>query len=600
MGLASRMAREARYVRGLAGGLSKVKSIRGDSPQLVCDDWEAAVDRHASNVAVNFEGRTLTYDAYDALANRFANWALATGLKRGDAVALFLPNRLEYVAAWIGLGKAGVVAALINNNLAGQPLIHCIEIAGAQHVIADAETAPVLHAARDRLKRPLTVWVMDGGQEAERRSGDRDLDRALQNANATRPDRALRQGMTAGDLALYIYTSGTTGLPKAARITHVRAQTYMRGFWGSTRSKADDRVYIVLPLYHATGGLCGVGAALLSGGTAVIRKRFSAARFWEDVAAEGCTMFVYIGELCRYLVNQPERPAEREHKLRLAFGNGLRPDVWEQFEHRFAIPQVLEFYGATEGNVSIINFDGKLGSIGRVAPYVRHRFNVRLARLDPETNEPVRGPDGFCVSCKPGEIGEAVGRIGSEPRSTYSGYADKSATEKKVLRDAFKKGDAWFRTGDLMRQDAEGYFYFVDRMGDTFRWKGENVSTSEVCEALCRVPGVKEAAVYGVPVPGADGKAGMAALAAGPEFDLQVLAARLDADLPVYARPMFLRLQAEIGTTGTFKYTKAELVAEGFDPARVTEPLYFRHPADGYVPLDAALYARICAGELRL
>ena len=594
MGLGARLAREGRYVRGLLRTLGKVRSIRPNSPQLVCDDWEAAVDRHPSNIAVSAESGSLSYADYDALANRFAHWALGMGLRCGDTVAVFLPNRLEYVAAWMGLAKAGVVSALINNNLAGQALAHCIDIAGARHVLVDAETAPALEAARSRLEKPLTAWSLDPPA-----ADHRDLAAALSHAGAERPNRSVRQGATAGELVLYIYTSGTTGLPKAAKITHVKAQTYMRAFWAATEAGPEDRVYIVLPLYHATGGLCAVGAALLSGGTAVVRKRFSAARFWEDVAAEGCTLFVYIGELCRYLVNQPERPAERAHKLRLAFGNGLRPEVWERFQTRFAIPHILEFYGATEGNVSILNFDGKPGSVGRVAPYVRRRFNVKLVRLD-ETGEPVRGPRGFCIAVPPGEVGEAVGQITKAPRTAYSGYADREASEKKLLRGAFRSGDAWFRTGDLMRQDREGYFYFVDRLGDTFRWKGENVSTSEVCEVVCQAPGVQEANIYGVEVPGAEGRAGMAALVAGPDFDLAAFAERVDRDLPAYARPVFLRLQPQIQTTGTFKYTKTDLVAQGFDPAKAGDPLFVRDPERGYVPFDAELHVRLLAGQLRL
>ncbi|HEX8568816.1 MAG TPA: long-chain-acyl-CoA synthetase [Caulobacteraceae bacterium] len=595
MGLWERTRREARYLRGLLRTLGRVRSIASNSTNLVCDDWEKAVDAHAPRAAISFEGRTLSYAEYDALANRFAHWALAQGLKPGDTVALFLPNRLEYIAAWMGLTKVGVVGALVNNHLAGQALCHCVEIAHAAHVIADAETAPALEAVRDRLSAKPSLWTLDGGG-----SGRLDLEQALAEAPATRPDAAIRAGITAGETALYIYTSGTTGLPKAAKVAHIRAQTYMRAFAGATRATPEDRVFVVLPLYHSTGGLCGVGAALMAGGMVVLRRRFSASSFWGDVNTEGATLFVYIGELCRYLVNQPEAPGERTHRLRMAFGNGLRPEVWERFESRFAIPDILEFYGATEGNVSILNFDGKPGSVGRVAPCVRSRFNARLVKLDLETGEPIRGADGFCVACAPGEVGECVGQITNKARTQFAGYADPAASAKKLLRDAFAPGDAWFRTGDLMRQDADGYFYFVDRLGDTFRWKGENVSTSEVAEVLAAAPGVKEVNVYGVAVPGSEGRAGMAALVTGPGFDLQTLARHVDRELPAYARPTFVRLQPEIETTGTFKYTKTELVADGFDPAKVGEPLFLRDPTDGYVPLDAALHARLTSGELRL
>ena len=599
MGLASRLVREARYLRGVTRALSRIKDVAADSPNLICDDWEKAVDRWPANAALSFESRTLTYAQTDALANRVAHWAVGQGLSCGDVVALVLPNRLDYVPIWMGLAKVGVVAALINYNLVGAALVHCIGISGATHLIVDPETTGNVVPCRDRIDRSVTIWGLEAAAiEPDR--GDRPLEAALAAVPDSRPDPRHRAAITAGETALYIFTSGTTGLPKAAKVTHVRAQNYMRGFAGSTGATPRDRVFIVLPLYHSTGGLCGVGAALMSGGTAVIRRKFSASTFWADVNAEGATLFVYIGELCRYMVNQPEREGERTHKLRMAFGNGLRPEVWDRFQSRFAIPRILEFYGATEGNISIVNFDGQSGSVGRIAPYIRSKFNVRLVRFDVESEQPVRGPDGFCIACAPGEVGEAVGEITSEPRAQYTGYADPAASAKKVATDVFKPGDRWFRSGDLMRQDADGYFYFVDRIGDTFRWKGENVSTNEVAEALAAAPGVREANVYGVEAPGADGKAGMASLVVGPEFDPAALAAHVDAELPVYARPLFLRLQSEIETTGTFKYRKADLVADGFDPARVKEPLFFRDGRSGYVRMDADLHARIQAGQVRL
>jgi len=511
-------------------------------------------------------------------------------------VALFMPNRLEYIAIWYGLSKVGVATALINNNLTGAALCHSLKICGAAHVIVDGETAPAFDAVRTSLGRKMTEWIVGGAPAA----ADRDLDRALKGVSSLRPTReTARYGLTAKDTALYIYTSGTTGLPKAARVTHMRAESYMRGFAAATEATASDRIYCALPLYHATGGLCAAGAALLNGGVLVLKKKFSASQFWDDMAEQRCTMFVYIGELCRYLVNQPPHDAERL-PIKLAFGNGLRPDVWDKMLERFRIGQILEFYGSTEGNVSILNFDGKPGAVGRIPKYLRSRFNVKLVRFDVETEEPERNAQGFCIECRPGEVGEAIGEIGDEPRTDFTGYADKAATEKKVLRGVFKKGDAWFRTGDLMRQDEEGYFYFIDRVGDTFRWKGENVSTSEVAEHLAAIAGVKEANIYGVAVPQTDGRAGMASIVTGPDFDLKAFEAQSEASLPAYAQPLFLRLQPEIETTGTFKYRKADLVGEGFDPSKVKEPLYVRLPGEGYQPLDADLYRRIEAGDVKL
>jgi fatty-acyl-CoA synthase len=583
-------------VSALVRTLLRVRSISPSSRRLVCDDLEAAVDRWWARPAIRFEGRSLTYGEMDALANRVADWALDEGFLPGEAVAVFLPNRLDYLAIWYGLTKVGVVAALINNQLVGAPLAHCVDVSGARHCIVDDVTASALDAAANTIQRPVTVWTL--GQAAA--GGVRDLAAAIGVRSAERPGRSIRRAMRARDTALLIYTSGTTGLPKPARVTHVRAGLYMRGFAGATGARPNDRIYVTLPLYHAVGGLCATGAALLNGGSVILRTGFSASRFWDDIAAEGATMFVYIGELCRYLVNHAPVPAERAHRLRLAFGNGLGGDIWATMEERFGVPRILEFYGATEGNVSLFNFDGTRGALGRVAPYLAFLFKVELARFDPETEAPARGPDGFCIRAAPGEVGECLGVIASSARTEFAGYLNKADSDKKVLRDAFKKGDRWFLTGDLMRRDRDGYFYFVDRVGDTFRWKGENVSTREVEGALLAEPAVKQAIVYGVAVPHQDGRAGMATLVVDETFDLAAFRTRIEAALPPYALPLFLRLAPALATTGTFKPRKIDLAAEGFDPAAVKDRLYFHDHADGFVPLTPALHQRIVGGDVRL
>ena len=595
MRLTDRVRREYRFVRGLFRTLGRVRSIAATSTNLICDDVEAAVDRWRGRRAITFEGKTVTYGELDAIANRYAHWAQEQAIHRGETVALFMPNRLEYFAIWYGLSKVGVAAALINNQLSGAALIHCLNISGARHCLVDEDTWPAFEAARMRLDHDMQEWTISGA-----RAGQRDLAQSMRSVSSLRPDKATREGMTARDTALFIYTSGTTGLPKAARITHMRAQLYMRGFAGATGARDDDRIYITLPLYHATGGLCAVGAALLNGGSVALKRKFSASQFWQDIVDEGCTQFAYIGELCRYLANQPPEPQETQHKLRLAFGNGLSPDVWTVLEERFRVPRVLEFYGSTEGNVSMFNFDGKRGAIGRSPRYLKGVFNIRLARFDMEAETPVRGSNGFCIEATPGEAGECLGQIHDDARTSYSGYADKSASEKKVLHDAFAKGDRWFRTGDLMRKDVDGYFYFVDRVGDTFRWKGENVSTGEVSERLLAAVGVAEANVYGVKVGDLDGRAGMAGVVVTQDFDIKAFAEYVERELPPYAQPVFLRLLPAIETTGTFKYRKMDLVADGFDPAKVKN-LYLHDAAKHtFVKLSPALCAKVLAGDVRV
>jgi len=586
MTIGAAVEREIRYHLGLVRTLLRVRSIAPNSANLITDDLERAIDRWPERRAIGFEGAELTYRALDDLANRYAAWSEAQGLARGEAVAILLPNRLEYLPLWFGLTKRGVVAALINYQLAGEALAHCLRLSGARLCVTDATTRAAFDAVAPA---GMTAWSLDG-----------DLAAALAGLAETRPAKTARAGMTAKDTALLIYTSGTTGLPKAARINHMRAQLYMRAFSGATGARPSDRVYVTLPLYHATGGLCATGAALLTGASIALRRTFSASRFWTEVAAEGATMFVYIGELCRYLVGRPPETGEHAHGIRLAFGNGLSREVWAELQRRFAVPRVLEFYGSTEGNVSMFNFDGTLGAIGRIPPWLAPLFNIALVRFDVEAEAPVRGPDGLCIPCPPGEAGECLGAIHGDARTAFSGYVDKAASDKKVLRDAFRKGDAWFRTGDLLSRDRLGYFYFVDRVGDTFRWKGENVSTHEVADALGAVPGVKEASVYGVAVPHAEGRAGMAAIVTGEGFDLAALNARMTAALPPYAQPLFLRLTDALAVTGTFKPRKMDLIADGFDPAKVTGPLYFHDRELGFIPLTPELYARIVGGEERL
>jgi fatty-acyl-CoA synthase len=363
-------------------------------------------------------------------------------------------------------------------------------------------------------------------------------------------------------------------------------------------------MYNCLPLYHGVGGIVATGATLVGGGAVVLRPRFSASEFWRDVIEERCTLFQYIGELCRYLVRNATEEQDTQHSVRLACGNGLGPEVWEEFQRRFRIPRILEYYASTEGNFSLYNCESQPGSIGRIPPFLAHRLPVRLVRFDPVSGEPLRNSSGFCERCQPNEVGEAIAPIatqGSTRSGAFEGYADPAATARKILRDVFESGDAWYRAGDLMRCDERGFYFFVDRVGETFRWKGENVSTTEVREALLTCRGVVDAVVYGVAVPGADGRAGMAALVVSEGFEFAVLREELTTRLPAYARPVFLRILPVLESTGTLRPKRQELVEEGFDLSRVGNPVYVDDRGrDAYVELDSLLYARIVAAGLQL
>jgi fatty-acyl-CoA synthase len=559
---------------------------------------EELAQKHGDAPALISDRETLSYRALAARANRYARWARRENLGKGETVCLIMPNRPEYMAAWIGITAAGGVAALINTNLVGTALAHCIDIVEPKHVVVAAELAAEFLSARPLLKTRPKLW--SHGDDAEFPRLDRELD-ALSGDPLTEAERPV---LTIEDRALYIYTSGTTGMPKAANINHYRVMLASHAFAGVMNTQPTDRMYDCLPMYHTVGGLVATGSVLLNGGSVVIREKFSAHEFWNDVVRHECTLFQYIGELCRYLVHSPPNPNESRHKLRMACGNGLRPDLWAEFKNRFHIPHILEFYGATEGNVNIFNFEGHQGAVGRVPWFVAHRFPIAVVRFDVDKQAPVRNGEGLCERCAPNEPGEVIGRIvndASKPGNRFEGYAASAQNENKVLHDVFKKGDAWFRTGDLMRKDARGYFYFVDRVGDTFRWKGENVSTSEVAEALNSFPGVADANVYGVTVVGRDGRAGMAAIVCEGQCDLGALHEHLAKNLPDYARPLFIRIRHHLDVTGTFKQTKMDLVRQGFNPAATVEPIYFNdHQTHAFVPLDAALYRRIESGEVRL
>jgi fatty-acyl-CoA synthase len=542
---------------------------------------------------------SLSYAGLAARANQYARWALTQGLKSGDVAALLMPNCAEYVALWVGLTRVGVTVALLNTHVTSEALIHSITIVRPRLIVVGAALAPGLSAVRSRLEAGLRIWVY--GRTAEDFAP---LEAALAPL-AGAPLAASDAPMPSQDAtALYIYTSGTTGLPKAAHVTHYRLVRWSQWFAGLLDTQPSDRMYNCLPLYHSVGGVVAIGAVLAGGGAVVIRPRFSATDFWRDVCEERCTLFQYIGELCRYLVNSPTHSLETAHALRMACGNGLRPEVWETFKTRFRIPRILEYYASTEGNFSLYNCEGQPGAIGRIPPFLAHRLPVALLRFDLEAGEPIRNAAGFCERCAPDEIGEAVGLISEDPAARagrFEGYADAAASERKVLRNVFKTGDAWYRTGDLMRRDAAGFYYFVDRVGETYRWKGENVSTAEVLSALAVVPGVQEGVVFGVAVPHTDGRAGMAALVVNHAFDLKAFRAHVIGTLPAYARPVFVRLTVALEATGTFKPRKQDLQRAGFDPKTVSDPLYVDDAqAQAYVPLDAERHAAILAGRVRL
>ena len=559
---------------------------------------EELAARFADAPALLSDTEGFSFRALAERSNRYARWALAQHIGRGDTVCLMMPSRPEYMAIWLGITRVGGAVALVNTHLVGPSLAHCIDAVAPKHIIVAHGLLQLLEGARPHLAAAPRIWSHGSGD------GGPFSDIAAQVAGFSGEPLGRDECPPVGidDLALYVYTSGTTGLPKAARVSHYRLMVWTHWFAGMMETGPDDRMYNCLPMYHSIGGGAAIGAALVNGGAVAIREKFSASAFWDDIARFDCTLVQYIGELCRYLLHAPADPRETRHRLRLACGNGLRADIWQEFKQRFRIPQILEFYAATEANISLFNVEGRPGSIGRTPSFMAQRTALALVKFDLERGAPVRNVHGFCIRCAPNEVGEAIGRISAnqtDHTTRFDGYSDKAETEKKILRDVFEPGDAWYRTGDLIRRDESGFYFFVDRIGDTFRWKGENVATSEVAAAITSFPGIVDANVYGIAIPGTDGRAGMAELVSTRPIDLAAFRDHLTRCLPRYAHPVLLRVQNQINVTPTFKQIKN--LAADLDPDASPDPLYFLDPQQrAYVVLDGALYARILGGKLRL
>ncbi len=553
----------------------------GDSDTFA-DLLEKRAVEQASDTFLLFEQHSFTYAEFNAYANRIAHWADHAGMRPGDCVALLMENRPEYLLVWAGLAKLGVITALLNTNLLDEALAHALHACNAKHWIVGSECLAQL---TDSSASPPEdgLWVIpDSTAQTTLLSDVRNLAERLLEMPITNPDPQLRKNLRKGDDLFYVFTSGTTGLPKPSHFSHMRFLSQGDAMKSVTGYAPGDVIYCALPLYHGAGGALVPSLALHCGCAIALRRKFSASEFWNDCRHYRVTGFQYIGEFCRYLLHQPRRTNDREHHVRIMLGAGLGPEIWREFQERFGVSRIIESYGSTEANTSVINLDGKAGSIGRIPFKALH--NGRLIQYDAASDTHPRNTKGFCIECVPGEVGEFLGRIPADSRvgaGRFEGYTSKAETEKKILRDVFHKGDAWFRSGDLLRSDADGFFYFVDRIGDTFRWKSENISTQQVAEILSPFPGVVVANVYGVAIPGHDGRAGMTALALRTDmdpvhFDGKAFYAHCRAKLPLYAMPVFVRLQSEASLTGTFKLRKVELRKEGFDLAHVRDPLFVR------------------------
>lgn len=576
-------------------GALKVIALDAEAVQSPALSFDARATTSPSSIFLWFEGRATSYGEMRARVVRRAAALSALGVGWGARAAVMMQNDPAFVETILALSWLGATTGLVNTSLTGPGLRHVLGEIAPSIVIATRDACDVLDDATAGLDVPRLVAGDDPPQGWRSLA---DADASADPAWQKPPARTLGT-----ELFAFVFTSGTTGLPKAGKILNARTTIGGYGFGLFTIGLTEhDVVYVCLPLFHASGLIIGLGSVLVSGGTLALSRRFSVSRFWDEVTASGATAFVYIGELCRYLVSAPPHPKERAHQLRRMVGNGMRPDVWPLFQERFGVPFVHEFYGATEGNVNMTNVFAVEGSVGRMPP-IPHLDNALLVKFDEATELPARTARGRCVVCKRGEVGELLGRIDEKyVTSRFDGYVGEAATEKKIVRDVLKKGDAYFRSGDLMRKDAFGFYYFVDRIGDTFRYKGENVSTTEVQDVLSSLDEVEVATVYGVEIPGVEGRAGMVALTLKPgaHFNPSAFYEHASRNLPAFAVPVFVRLVAEAQITATFKLKKADLVAEGFDPHKVTDLVFFRDDRQrSYEPIDAGVHRRIVAGDLR-
>jgi acyl-CoA synthetase (AMP-forming)/AMP-acid ligase II len=584
----ARLAPEAR--RALRGGLG-MAGLKAGTTGSIGLLLEQCAREHPARTALLFEGRRWTYREFNAWSNRLAARLRAAGVRRGDTVGILFENRPVMLALVAAVSKLGAVAGMLNPNQREETLAHSIAVIRPRAIALGAECVDALASALP--KPPRGMKLLWDGQGAPP-PGMQRLDDGLGRYSAVSP-RALRT-LKLGDPCFFIFTSGTTGMPKASVMTHLR---WLRGGYAmgqlAMRLGPADVFYCPLPFYHNNALTVCWASVLVAGATLAMGRKFSASRFWDEIRATHATAFIYIGEICRFLLARPGSPGDRDHCVRVMAGNGLRPEIWDAFQQRFGVRHICEFYGSSEGNLAFVNVLG----LPRTAGFCPLPYAV--VEFDTDAEQPLRDARGFMRRVKAGRTGLLISEV--TDTAPFDGYTDAAATEARLFRDVFRRGDTWFNSGDLVREQGYRHIAFVDRVGDTFRWKGENVATTEVERAVGALPGVEQAAVYGVSVPHADGRAGMAAiqLAEDARFDPAATARELQRRLPAYAVPRFVRLVKSHAQTATFKIRKVDLKREGFDPAAIRDPLYVLLDSKrGYQKLDAALATRIASGAVRV
>ncbi|KAF9087716.1 hypothetical protein BGX23_007919 [Mortierella sp. AD031] len=637
------LSKDIEVVRSAIKARKRFEASIRDQDCSLYNRFEDQAHTRPNAVALSFEGTSYTWRDLELASNRMAHWFVAKGVRTGDRVAMMLHNSPLFLITWLSLLKLAVVPAFINNQISGPVLLHSLKVADAKLLVFDYELAPAIQESLQGIQDlgydlyTVTPKQQVLGQFYSHLSEDARQAIEIpsffgyvewQHLSTEGFPRSIRKHIEMKDAAALIYTSGTTGFPKAAVMDHGRCTMATTTWAKLCNIKPEDNVYITLPLYHSAGSIIGVGQSFMTGCTIVLARKFSVTNFWKDCITYDVSHFQYIGELCRYLLNAPEGPLDKKHNVRMAFGNGMRPDVWSKFQERFNIPVVFEYYTMSEGTGALLNIGRSKrdqGAVGFRGPIVRAlQPGFRLVKVDYDTEELIRDKKtGFCIECGPNEIGELLTMADNKTHHTrYVGYFNQpKMSQAKLVQSVLAKDDVYMRTGDLLYKSADQYWYFADRAGDTYRWKGENVSTAEIADSIGRVGGVASCTVYGVSVPGQDGRAGMAALvlrnsiiqprgsgadvaivdeAALADF-FQRLSGYVSKNLPSYAVPRFVRIcEQELETTGTFKNKKVELKKEGFDLSKVRERMYWWTPQGRYLPFGQAENEEILAGRARL
>lgn len=579
--------------------LQTIMSLKEPQPMSLGSEIERQAAAQPDHPAILWGEQVITYGEFNFHANRYGNFFASQGFKKGDVVALLMENRPEYFMAATGLSKLGIIVSLINNGVRGEVLSHALNICNAKALVLGYELLDAFQEIKNNIEllSPGNIFVEMNENESSLPDGFNDINSQLQEISGQNPSTTA--SVSSNDIIVYIYTSGTTGFPKACAVTQKRWLILGNLFSLYGQMTPATIQYMVLPLYHNSGFDIGFSSMVVSGGTMALRHKFSARAFWDDVRKYNASFFIYVGELCRYIYNQPERPDDGDNPLFYVTGNGMRGDLMEPFRKRFNIKVIKEIYGATEGVGSFLNMEEIPGMCGNLNLAGMRQGEV--VKYDLENEKILRNAEGYAIKCKPGETGLLVCEINE--LNVFAGYVNNpEATEKKILRNLFKEGDQYFDSGDLVQLHENEYISFVDRLGDTFRWKSENVSTNQVSNVVNRFGHMEDANVYGVKVPDMEGRCGMVAikLLEGESIDWNKFALYVIDKLPSYARPYFVRIRDQIDATNSFKQVKKQLQEEGFNPAVVSDPLYFLDPRQNtYVRLTPDIYQDIIEHRIR-